>query len=108
MADEIIANKDRFDFVKAAPQLLDTNLFVLTSDDGFASMSDALSSAIKADGGTKLKPLPVPTDHRWSDARIRQEREILRWVGGLKPAAERRMAVLRTEGRRVGEQSSST
>lgn len=87
MADEIIANKDRFDFVKAAPQLLDTNLFVLTSDDGFASMSDALSGAIKAEGGTKLKTLHVATDHSWSDARIRLESEILRWLAGLKPAA---------------------
>ncbi|MGV7121126.1 alpha/beta hydrolase family protein [Sphingopyxis sp. 550A] len=84
MADEIIANKESFDFVKAAPQLLDTNLFVLTSDDGFASMSDALSDAIKAKGGTKLKTLHVATDHSWSDARIRLESEIIDWLGTLK------------------------
>lgn len=84
MADEIIANKDRFDFVKAAPQLLQTNLFLLTSDDGFAGMSDALSRAIKAGGGTKLKTLHVATDHSWSDARVRLQSEILRWLAALK------------------------
>lgn len=84
MADEIIANKDRFDFVKAAPQLLQTNLFVLTSDDGLAGMSDALSGAIKASGGTKVKTLHVATDHSWSDARIRLQSEILRWLATLK------------------------
>ncbi len=86
MADEIIANKERFDFVKAAPRLRDTHLFVLTSDDGFASMSDALSDAIRAEGGTKLQTLHVATDHSWSDARIRLESAIVRWLATLKPA----------------------
>lgn len=84
MADEIIANKDRFDFTKAAPQLMQTNLFVLTSDDGLAGMSDGLTKAIAAGGGTKLKTLHVATDHSWSDSRIRLESEILRWLETLK------------------------
>lgn len=87
MADEIIANKDRFDFVKAAPELMQTNLFVLTSDDGLAGMSDGLSKAIAASGGTKLKTLHVATDHSWSDARIRLESEIIDWLATLKPKA---------------------
>ena len=86
MADEIIANKERFDFVKAAPRFRDTHLFVLTSDDGFASMSDALSDASRAEGGTKLQTLHVATDHSWSDARIRLESAIVRWLATLKPA----------------------
>ena len=85
MADEIIANKDRFDFAKAAPQLLQTNLFVLTSDDGLAGMSDALTGAIRAGGGTKVKTLHVATDHSWSNARIRLQSEILNWLATLKP-----------------------
>ena len=84
MADEIIANKDRFDFAKAAPQLMQTNLFVLTSDDGLAGMSDALTAPIKAGGGSKLKTLHIATDHSWSDARIRLESEILTWLETLK------------------------
>ncbi|WP_447753740.1 alpha/beta hydrolase family protein [Sphingopyxis fribergensis] len=85
MADEILANTDRFDFVKAAPGLLQTKLFVLTSDDGLAGMSDALTGAIRTGGGTKLKTLHVATDHSWSDARIRLQAEIINWLAMLKP-----------------------
>ena len=85
MADEIIANKDRFDFTKAAPQLAGTNLFILTSDDGLAGMSDELTGAIKAAGSTKLKTLHVATDHSWSDARIRLQSEIVNWLATLPP-----------------------
>ncbi|MBR2174830.1 alpha/beta fold hydrolase [Sphingopyxis sp.] len=85
MADEILANTDRFDFVKAAPQLAKTNLFVLTSDDGLAPMSNALSTAVAKGGGTGLKSVHVTTDHSWSDARIRLQAEILSWLATLKP-----------------------
>ena len=84
MADEIRANIDRFDFVKAAPQLAGTNLFVLTSDDGLAPMSNALSAAIAKAGGTGVKTMHVATDHSWSDARIRLQTEILNWLATLK------------------------
>ncbi|MGH6632424.1 alpha/beta hydrolase family protein [Sphingopyxis sp.] len=84
MADEIIANTDRFDFVKAAPQLAKTNLFVLTSDDGLAPMSNALSAAIAKAGGAGVKTIHVATDHSWSDARIRLQTEILNWLATLK------------------------
>lgn len=83
MADEIIANTDRFDFVKAAPQLTGTNLFVLTSDDGLAPMSNALSAAVAKMGGAKVKTVHVATDHSWSDARVRLQTEILNWLGAL-------------------------
>jgi hypothetical protein len=85
MADEIIANAIRFDFVKAAPQLTKANLFVLTSDDGLAPMSDALTAAITTAGGTSVKTAHVATDHSWSDARIRLQAEIIGWLATLKP-----------------------
>lgn len=83
MADEAIAHADAFDFVKAAPRLTGTRLFVLTSDDGFAPEADRLAAAVKAAGGTKLSTVHVATDHGWSDRRIRLESEILRWLAGL-------------------------
>lgn len=85
MADEIIANTDRFDFVKAAPGLTGTNLFILTSNDGLAPMSNALSAAIAKAGGTGVKTTHVATDHSWSDARIRLQAEILGWLATLTP-----------------------
>lgn len=85
MADEIIANADRFDFVKAAPQLTGTSLFVMTSDDGLAPMSSALSTAVgKAGGGAKLRTQHVATDHSWSDARVRLQAEVLGWLETLQ------------------------
>jgi len=85
MADEIIANTDRFDFVKAAPELTKTNLFVLTSDDRLAPMSNALSAAISKAGGAGVKTVHVATDHSWSDARIRLQAEIIGWLATLTP-----------------------
>jgi len=84
MADEIIANRDAFDFSKAAPRLANTRLLVLTSDDGLAFMSDALASGIRAAHGTRLTTLHVATDHGWSDKRIRLESEIIKWLEAVK------------------------
>jgi len=84
MADEMIANKDRFDFVKSASSLTSTSLFILSSDDGLAPGTDALATAVRAAGGTKIKTLHVATDHSWSDARIRLESEILTWLATLR------------------------
>lgn len=83
MADEIIANRDAFDFAKVAPQLAGTNLLVLTSNDGLAPMSDELVAGIKAARGAKLKALHVATDHSWSDSRIRLQSEIIDWLNTL-------------------------
>lgn len=84
MADEIIANKDAFDFANAAPKLLDTQLLVLTSDDGLAQMSEPLIAAIRAGKGGKMRTLHVATDHSWSDQRIRLQSEIIDWLATLK------------------------
>lgn len=84
MADEIVANRDAFDFSKAAPRLANTRLLVLTSDDGLAFMSDALASGIRAAHGTRLTTLHVATDHGWSDKRIRLESEIIKWLEAVK------------------------
>ncbi len=84
MADEVIANRVAFGFALAAPKLADTPLLVLTSDDGLAFFSDELIAGIKAAKGTKLKTLHVPTDHSWSDNRIRLQSEIIDWLATLK------------------------
>jgi len=83
MADEIIAAGPRFDVVSAAPRLVGTRLFVMTSDDGGAPMSDALVAAIRAKGGRSVSTLHVATDHGWSDARVRLASEIIDWLQAL-------------------------
>ena len=84
MADELIARGDAFDFLKAAPALTATNLFILSSDDGLAPGTEALAKAIRDGGGAKVKTLHVATDHSWSDARVRLQTEILGWLTSLK------------------------
>ncbi|WP_411342272.1 alpha/beta fold hydrolase [Sphingopyxis sp. J-6] len=84
MADELIAKGDAFDFLKAAPALTNTSLFILSSDDGLAPGTDALAASIRDSGGTKLRTLHVATDHSWSDARVRLQTEVLRWLETLK------------------------
>lgn len=84
MADELIANAAAFDWTKDAAALAATNLFILSSDDGLAPGTDALAKAIRDGGGAKLKTLHVATDHSWSDARVRLQAEVLRWLETLK------------------------
>lgn len=84
MADELIAKADAFDVLTAAPALTGTNLFILSSDDGLAPGTDALAKAIGDGGGAKVKTLHVATDHSWSDARVRLQAEVLRWLETLK------------------------
>lgn len=84
MADELIAKGDAFDFLKAAPALTNTSLFILSSDDGLAPGTDALAANIRDSGGTKLRTLHVATDHSWSDARVRLQTEVLGWLESLK------------------------
>jgi pimeloyl-ACP methyl ester carboxylesterase len=83
MADELIAKADAFDWLKAAPALAATNLFILSSDDGLAPGTDALAKAIRDGGGAKVKTLHVATDHSWSDARVRLQAEVLGWLEEL-------------------------
>ncbi|WP_293905512.1 alpha/beta hydrolase [Phenylobacterium sp.] len=71
-----------YTFAAAAPGLAKLPLFVLTSDDGLAPMSDALVTTIRKAGG-KVTTLHVATDHGWNSARIRLEMEILNWLATL-------------------------
>lgn len=83
MADELIANGAQWTFAKAAPGLKDTKLLVMTSDDGLAGQSDALTAAIKADGGNRVSVVHGATDHSWSDRRIALQSQVVTWLQGL-------------------------
>jgi len=83
MADEILANAKSNSMVGAARSLTTTPLLVLTADDGGASESDALVTAIRAAGGTQVTVVHVATDHSWSDARLRLAHEVTSWLARL-------------------------
>ena len=84
MTDELFANREAFHFLKAASALARKPLLVLTSDDGFAPMTDGLIKAVHEKGGTRITRYHAATDHSWSDRRIDLAAQIIRWLQGLE------------------------
>ena len=83
MADELIANREVFDFLNAAPGLARNPLLVLSSDDGLAPQTDSLIKAVRSHGGARISAYHGPTDHSWSDHRIDLAAHVIRWLMGL-------------------------
>lgn len=86
MADELIANREAFDFMKTAPGLARKPLLVLSSDDGLAPQTEALIAAIRKNGGTRITAYHSATDHSWSDRRIELQAHVIRWLQSLARA----------------------
>lgn len=87
MADELIANRDTFDFLKAAPGLARKPLLVLSSNDGLAPQTDSLIDAVRKSGGTRITRYHAATDHSWSDHRIDLAAHVIRWLHVLERPA---------------------
>ena len=83
MADELIAGRASFDFMRTAPGLALHPLLVLSSDDGLAPQTDALIAAVRKAGGTRITAVHAATDHSWSDHRIFLEAQVITWLDGL-------------------------
>ena len=84
MADDAGAVAGNYSFAKAAPALVAVPYLALTSDDGLAADTDSLVAAIRANGGTRITTVHMPTDHSWSDRRIALEAAVITWLQGLK------------------------
>ncbi len=83
MADELIAGREAFSVLKAAPGLARLPYLALTSEDGLAPHTDALVKAVIADGGKQVVAAHFKTDHSWSDRRIALQTAIISWLGTL-------------------------
>ena len=83
MADELVANRQKFDFLQAAPGLAGKSLLVLSSDDGLAPQTDALIAAVRAKGGKRITAFHVATDHGWNDKRVLLQAHVIRWLQSL-------------------------
>jgi hypothetical protein len=83
MADQMGALTPDLGFAAAAPGLAKHPLLVVTSNDGLQPAADRLVMDVKQRGG-RVAVVHVATDHGYSDARIRLEAEVLRWLEGLK------------------------
>ncbi len=84
MADELIANGERWRFERAAAGLARTPLLVLTSDDGLAPAADSLAATLRAEGNARVTTTHVATDHAWSDRRVALEAAVVRWLDALR------------------------
>lgn len=84
MADELIANRDAFDFRKSAPGLARMPLLVLSSDDGLAPQTDSLIEAVGKNGGMRVTRYHAATDHSWSDHRIDLAAQVIRWLHSIE------------------------
>ncbi len=83
MADELVTNRQKFDFLQAAPGLAKKSLLVLSSDDGLAPQTDALIAAVRAKGGKRITAFHVATDHGWNDKRVLLQAHVIRWLQSL-------------------------
>lgn len=83
MADELIAGRTDFDFMRTAPGLALHPLLVMSSDDGLAPQTDALLAAVRKAGGTRITTVHAATDHSWSDHRIFLEAQVINWLNSL-------------------------
>ena len=87
IADELIANREAFDFLQYAPQLAAKSLLILSSDDDLAFMTDALVAAVRKEGGDRVTAIHEATDHSWSDKRIALQAHVIRWLQSLDGTA---------------------
>lgn len=83
MAQEMATMADA-SFAAAAPGLSKMPLLVVTSDDGLAARSDALSADLRKRGDRQLTALHIATDHSYSGKRIALEAAVISWLQGLK------------------------
>jgi len=77
LANEIIVNAAKFNFVNLAPKLATRHILVLTSDDGLAPANDAFVEALHKAGNQQVNEIHMPTDHSYSDHRIALQQAIL-------------------------------
>jgi uncharacterized protein len=84
LANELIANTAKWNFVGLAPNLATRPILVLTSDDGLAPANDALVEALHKAGNQQVKETHMATDHAYSDHRIALQQAILDFLNSLK------------------------
>jgi acetyl esterase/lipase len=80
MANDLAAHTVGLSFAAAATKLTQTQLLVLTSDDGLAIGADELVRNILSKGGRRVRAIHVATDHGWSGSRIALQADVITWL----------------------------
>jgi len=80
---EALAHQTEWNFVTYADALASRPLLLITSDDGNAPDSQALTAAVFKAGGKAITEVHFPTDHPYSDHRIALQAAFVRWLETL-------------------------
>jgi pimeloyl-ACP methyl ester carboxylesterase len=80
LANEILANAPKWNFMNLAPKLATRHLLVITSDDGLTAPNNAFVEAAKKSGDDDVYAVHIPTDHSYSDHRIALQRTVIDWL----------------------------
>ena len=83
LAREVVANGPQWSFVAKAEALKSRPALIVTSNDGLAEGSVALSGALTKMGNNRVTTLHLPTDHSYSDQRGALAAAVLKWLKTL-------------------------
>jgi len=83
LANEVLANAAKWNFVNLAPKFATRPLLVITSDDGLTAPNDGFVDAAKKSGNREVNTVHIPTDHSYSDHRIALQQTVLDWLARL-------------------------
>jgi uncharacterized protein len=83
LANELLANAAKWDFVDLAPRLATRPLLVITSEEGLAPTNDAFTAAIRKSGGEHVATVHFAADHSYSDYRIALQTTVINFLAQL-------------------------
>ena len=88
LAEEAVANTDRWRFAALAPKLANRPILAITSDDGLTPEVAKLIRRLRKIGNIQARELHIATDHAYSDRRIALTEAVLAELKqiGEKPA----------------------
>ena len=83
LANEAQVNANHWRLTNYAACLADRPVLIVTSEDGFAAGSDALSHAIRAVDGARITVSHFAADHSYSNCRIGLQIAVLEWLARI-------------------------
>ena len=83
LAQEVLTNASAWSFVGLAPQFVSRPLLVLTADDGWEPVNDALVAAVQKLGNHAVTTVHYATDHSYSDRRIAIQNDVVMKLGTI-------------------------
>jgi pimeloyl-ACP methyl ester carboxylesterase len=83
LAQEVLTNASAWSFANLAPQFANRPLLVLTSDDGWEPVNDALVAAVEKLGNHAVTTVHYATDHSYSDRRIAIQEDVVKELGTI-------------------------